>query len=245
MIPFRIKKLTDTANKPTQKDGILWDLYVDDFDQKAYREAGENNPDDCNEFEPITYGEEGHLFQLREIMFESVKTDEGDQLFDGVGIYCKQWKMLTTFNYDEYSTTIYPQGRILIKTGIAIELPKQYDGRVRDGKKFWWYQELNHLPISSFAVAEIRPISDNLEQKGLFIENKIITGGEISFVVINHGHEEITIKKGELIAKMLIKPVYPSKMEEVKEKVRKEKFLEEEEPTEIKLNLPKVKLPHF
>lgn len=238
MIPFRIKKLTDTAKAPTQKEGILWDLYVDDFCSENlkdihYREEAMYNYD-------ITHKDNAY--------FENhLDCFDRNHLPDGLPNECK----------------LYPQGRILIKTGINLELPTEYklslpskgqfnfNGTIVDwffqGEKRLIGQGINNLRrgLISYAVAEIRPRSDNLESSGLFIENKIITGGEISFVVINHGHEAITIEKGEPIAKMLIKPVYPSKMEKVKEKIRKEKFLEEEEPTEIKFNLPKVKLLHF
>ncbi len=165
MIPFRIKKLTDTAKAPTQKEGILWDLYVDDFE--LFEEA-----------------EEKFYFDRTSKPFIQYKVVELD-----------------------------PQGRILIKTGISLELPTEIVAKDRWAFKSD-YKDIWTKDIKSFAVAEIKSRSDNLEQKGLFIENKIITGGEISFVVINHGHEEITIEKGEPIAKMLIKPVYPSKMEE-------------------------------
>jgi len=126
-----------------------------------------------------------------------------------------------------------PMGRVLVKTGISLELPIKYrlslpskgnfnfNGIIED-----WFSEndkrlagqgINNLKkgLLEYAVADIRPRSDNLEQKGLFIENKIITGGEVSFVAINHGHEPITISKGDVIAKMLICSAYPSKMEVV------------------------------
>lgn len=119
--------------------------------------------------------------------------------------------------------------RVLIKTGISLELPALYHDDYIDcdgqPKTSWAFKDelKNHSGIIlskgvyAYAVADIRPRSDNLEQKGLFIENKIITGGEVSFVAINHGHEPITISKGDVIAKMLIRPLYPSKMEIVED----------------------------
>lgn len=220
-IPFKVKLLTDTAKAPTQENqGDLWDLYADDFDQKVYREAEKNNPDNCNEFEPVTYGEEGHLSQLQEIMFESVKTDEGDQLFDGIGIYCKQWKPLTTFNYNEYSTTIHPQGRILVKTGISLELPKQYNE-----EKQWCYYLQPYLKgiresseVSTYAVADIRPRSGLALKHGITVLNTPGTidnsyRKEIGVILYNAGHDTYTINRGDKIAQMLIRPLYPSKME--------------------------------
>jgi len=196
MIPFRVKKLTKTAKAPTQENaGDLWDLYVDDFCSKNIKNIG-------------TCGTVKYKDPFVQDVFHY-----GD------------WKYFEAF---VDSVSLNPRGRILVKTGISLELPKYYfyPKHFKFKSEFYWVYDddelLNRYPecrefikLIQYAVADIRPRSDNLEQKGLFIENKIITGGEVSFVAINHGHEPITISKGDVIAKMLICSAYPSKMEVV------------------------------
>jgi len=119
---------------------------------------------------------------------------------------------------DSDHVVLSPMGRILVKTGVKLELPKQYDGRVRDGQEFWEYQELNHLPILSHAVADIRPRSGLALKHGITVLNSPGTidnsyRKEIGVILYNAGHEPYTITKGDKIAQMLIRPLYPSKME--------------------------------
>ncbi len=176
-IPFRVKKLTDTAKAPTQENqGDLWDLYADDF---------------CLE----------HNADLANIDFNNHKVNHYKNAIIA-----------------DNKAIIQPQGRILVKTGISLELPKQYDGRVRDGQKFWEYQELNHLPILSYAVADIRPRSGLALKHGITVLNTPGTidnsyRKEIGVILYNAGHTPYTISKGDKIAQMLIRPLYPSKME--------------------------------
>lgn len=183
-IPFRVKKLTETAKAPTQENaGDLWDLYADDFDITIWEDR---------KFQ-TTYSLGGFTILKK-------KTKNND--------IPKTYQKLT----------LKPQGKILVKTGIALELPKQYDGRVRDGKKFWEYQELNHLPILSYAVADIRPRSGLALKHGITVLNSPGTidnsyRKEIGVIIHNTGHEPYTISKGDKIAQMLIRPLYPSKME--------------------------------
>lgn len=225
-IPFRVKRLTETAKLPTRENqGDLWDLYVDDFDQLAYFEAEKNNPDNCNEFEPVTYGEEGYLSQKQKILFENIEDDEGEELFDGMGIYCDYWKPLTTFNYDSYSTTIHPQGRILVKTGIAIELPILWSYEYTDHFSERWLFEKDLEKCNeelAYAVADVRPRSGLALKHGLTVLNTPGTidnsyRKEIGVILYNAGHESYTITKGDKIAQMLIRPLYPSSFEEVKD----------------------------
>lgn len=207
MIPFKIKLLTETAKPPHRNcESDLWDLYADDF-------CGEKLKD-------IHYKEEAmynyDITHKQNLNFEDhLDCFDRNHLPDGLPNECK----------------LYSQGRILVKTGIAIELPihteseirKQYIdeygkegiGEINIYDQGWQFNIRENDNIIKYAVADIRPRSDALEQKGLFIENKIITGGEVSFVAINHGHEPITISKKDVIAKMLICSAYPSKMEVV------------------------------
>lgn len=223
MIPFKIKLLTETAKAPERANkGDLWDLFADDFCQLDYFEAEKNNPDNCNEFNPIVYGEEGNLSQKQEIVFERVRTDEYDELFDGMGIYCEYWKHLTTFNYKDYSLELHPQGRILVKTGIALELPIKCDLGISTEWLFktTFFDEEND--IKAYAVADLRPRSGLALKHGITILNSPGTidncyRKEIGVILYNAGYEPYIIKKGDKIAQMLIRPLYPSKMEIVKD----------------------------
>jgi len=114
--------------------------------------------------------------------------------------------------YVDEGLVLYPNGRILVKTGITLELPQL---GVIGHRESWTFYEAEIDKLIAYAVADLRPRSDNLEQKGLFIESKIIKSDEISFIAINHGHEPIIINKGDAIAKMIVYPFYASKMEVV------------------------------
>jgi dUTP pyrophosphatase len=184
MIPFKIKLLTETAKAPTQEnEGDLWDLYADDFDVSMWKDLKHKT-----------------VYKIGDFTVFQRKTRNND--------------IPKTYQ----KVTLNPQGRILVKIGIAIELPKQYDGRVRDGQEFWEYQELNHLPILSYAVADIRPRSGLALKHGITVLNTPGTidnkyRKEIGVILYNAGHEPYTITKRDKIAQMLIRPLYPSKME--------------------------------
>lgn len=217
-IPFRVKKLTETAKEPTRENpGDLWDLYADSFCIQKLQNVNFDG----------TYTRY-NAFEINDIEANSV-------LKDGEHLQCRELCVNSIINDDCNNCFLYPQGIILVKTGISLELPRYYsypksidfpdEKTNRDKSEFCWvydddlmlnrYKEFHKL--IQYAVADIHQCSDALEQRGLFIENKIITGGEVSFVAINNGHEPITISKGDVIAKMLIRPLYPSKMEIVKD----------------------------
>jgi len=118
---------------------------------------------------------------------------------------------------------IQPQGRILVKTGISLELPKavKYD----DEKIEYYYGNIPELKregvyyqFYSYAVADIRPRSGLALKQGITVLNTPGTidnsyRKEIGVILYNAGHEPYTINKGDKIAQMLIRPLYPSKME--------------------------------
>lgn len=135
---------------------------------------------------------------------------------------------------------IKPQGRILVKTGIAIELPIKYSKRQRIGKakkdfntneilyllEEWSYKKKYNNKICShveaYAVADIRPRSGLALKHGITVLNTPGTidnsyRKEIGIILINNGHEPYTIEKGDKIAQMLIRELEPSEFEEVKE----------------------------
>lgn len=123
--------------------------------------------------------------------------------------------------------TLNPQGRILVKTGIAIELPKMLNDYWHFEKEFNYIQktltEQHYYPlVRAYAVADIRPRSGLALKHGITVLNAPGTidnsyRKEIGVILINHGHEPYKIKKGDKIAQMLIRPLYPSSFEIVKD----------------------------
>ena len=111
------------------------------------------------------------------------------------------------------STELTPGSRILIKTGIAIELP--FQPSTSEG---WNFGEGNL--VRNYAVADIRPRSGLALKHGITVLNTPGTidnsyRKEIGIILINHGHEPYMINKGDKIAQMLIRTLAPSKMEVV------------------------------
>jgi deoxyuridine 5'-triphosphate nucleotidohydrolase len=117
--------------------------------------------------------------------------------------------------------TVYPQSRILIRTGIAIELPVLFNEF--GVKKYWVFnQDLKDVRLEAYAVADIRPRSGLALKHGITVINTPGTidnsyRKEIGVILINHGHEPYTIEKGDKIAQMLIRPLYLSSFEIVKD----------------------------
>lgn len=119
-----------------------------------------------------------------------------------------------------------PQDRILVKTGIAIELPKNW-ARRNDVHDCWVFENhesgfnLDDSKISEYAVADIRPRSGLALKHGITVLNTPGTidnsyRKEIGVILINHGIESYLIKKGDKIAQMLIRTLAPSSFEIVK-----------------------------
>jgi dUTP pyrophosphatase len=84
---------------------------------------------------------------------------------------------------------------MLIKTGIAIEIPKGFVGLV-------W-------PRSGLAI-----------KKGVSVLAGVIDSsyrGEIGVVLLNTNYDDLIIKKGDKIAQLLIQPIETVNIEEVKE----------------------------
>ena len=127
------------------------------------------------------------------------------------------------------SIRLHPQYIILVKTGISLELPIQYSSEISRRKfqftvKQWLYNNTPDIFCSGFsnleayAVADIRPRSGLALKHGITVLNSPGTidnsyRKEIGVIIYNAGHEPYTITKGDKIAQMLIRPLYPSKME--------------------------------
>jgi len=193
MIPFKVKLLTETAKAPTQEnEGDLWDLYADDF---------------CLNFNYFIFRK--NLKDRNASMYKSI---------------------------NEKHIDLNPMGRVLVKTGISLELPIKYSKRKRIGKEKeelntnqilylleeWSYKkkynDLFYSYVEAYAVADIRPRSGLALKHGITVLNTPGTidnsyRKEIGVILHNAGHEPYTITKGDKIAQMLIRPLYPSKME--------------------------------
>jgi dUTP pyrophosphatase len=100
--------------------------------------------------------------------------------------------------YDLYSTVdlpITPTARELVSTGIAIEIPKGYYGRI--------------APRSGLAV-----------KAGVDILAGVVDSGyrnEVKVVMINLGQGLVSINKGDRIAQLIIEKCHDAEWEEVKE----------------------------
>lgn len=92
---------------------------------------------------------------------------------------------------------INPGESKLIKTGITIELPKNTEAQVR--------------PRSGLALKNGITV---LNTPGTIDEGY---RGEIGVILINHGKECFSVKKGMKIAQMVIKPILTVKIKEVQE----------------------------
>ena len=92
---------------------------------------------------------------------------------------------------------IRPMERVLIPTGLVLEIPEGYEGQIR--------------PRSGLAL-----------EKGLTVLNAPGTidadyRGEVKVLLVNLGDEEVTVRRGERIAQLVIVPVAKAKLEEVEE----------------------------
>jgi dUTPase len=207
MIPFKIKLLTETAKAPTQEnEGDLWDIYADDF-------CCENLKDQSikKSYTKVIKDRQRYM-QICHISFSDPDPThhgfdlEEKTLYDGDLLHIG-------LDYIE----LLPQGRILVKTGIAIELPIKKDLAISNE----WLFTSDKDNVLSYAVADIRPRSGLALKQGLTVLNTPGTidnsyRKEIGVILYNAGHETYTINKGDKIAQMLIRPLYPSKMEIVK-----------------------------
>ena len=86
-----------------------------------------------------------------------------------------------------HSAMINPGGRLLIKTGLYVEIPIGYEIQVR--------------PRSGLAFS-----------KGITVINSPGTidadyRGEIGVILINHGHEQVILEKGERIGQLVLNKV--------------------------------------
>lgn len=219
-IPFRVKKLTDTAKLPEKaNEGDLWDIFADDFcieylNDLTTKEIIDGKFDNCYAGNKIE-----RYCDVTNISDEYLGSQLSDVIITG--------DTAIAFNNNNGSIDLFPQGRILVKTGIALELPKLcLTGLLPEQEYKWVYNNNKELycsqEIYQYAVADLRPRSGLALKHGITVLNAPATidnsyRKEIGVILYNAGHEPYTIKKGDKIAQMLIRPLYPSQMEVVEE----------------------------
>lgn len=195
-IPFRVKLLTETAKAPEQpNDGDLWDLFADDFCVANLQDGIIRNEIPFDE----SYHFDWHLSEEDKIITKITHYNKVEEPF------CK----------------LNPQGRILVKTGIALELPVKCDVGI---SVEWLYKSKidEDDNIICYAVADLRPRSGLALKHGITVLNSPATidnsyRKEIGVILYNAGHKPYTINKGDKIAQMLIRPLYTSNFEIVKD----------------------------
>lgn len=142
-------------------------------------------------------------------------TEQGANLLDlyccGFSCNCITDQPGTNFFITEdcQSSNLLPGGRVLIKTGIKIELPVLvYTGEYR-----WYsYNEAKryNMQPKDYSQARIESRSGLALKHGIQAFNGIIDQEyrqEIGVILFNYGHEPYTIKIGDRIAQMQICPV--------------------------------------
>ena len=80
-----------------------------------------------------------------------------------------------------------PEGRMLVPTGFALELPEGYEGQVRPRSGLALKHGVTLLNTPGTIDADYR--------------------GEVMVLLINHGSEKFTIRRGDRIAQLVIAPV--------------------------------------
>lgn len=101
--------------------------------------------------------------------------------------------------------TLKKNGRGVLRTGIAIEIPTGYEVQVRPRSGLAMNQGFTVLNAPGTVDAQYR--------------------NEIKVLAINLGDKMISIKKGDRIAQMCVKPVYKMKFCEVKQLSESERGL--------------------
>ncbi len=86
-----------------------------------------------------------------------------------------------------HDATINPGDKLLVKTGLYVEIPIGYE-------------------------IQVRPRSGLAYSKGITVINSPGTidadyRGEIGVILINHGHEQVTLEKGERIGQLVLNKV--------------------------------------
>jgi len=97
----------------------------------------------------------------------------------------------------EAETTIPSGGWKLIPTGVSIALPEGYEAQVRPRSGLALKQGISILNTPGTVDADYR--------------------GEVGVILMNHGPQELSIKRGDRIAQMIINKIERIEFEEVAE----------------------------
>jgi dUTP pyrophosphatase len=86
-----------------------------------------------------------------------------------------------------HDATINPGQKLLVKTGLYVEIPIGYEIQVRPRSGLAYSKGITVLNSPGTIDADYR--------------------GEIGVILINHGHEQVTLKKGERIGQLVLNKV--------------------------------------
>ena len=90
---------------------------------------------------------------------------------------------------------VRPKQRLLLRTGIAIEIPTGYELQIRPRSGLAWKHGLTLVNAPGTVDTQYR--------------------NEIKLLIVNLGKKPVSLKRGDRAAQMCIKPVYKIKFEEV------------------------------
>lgn len=99
----------------------------------------------------------------------------------------------------EELVVLAPGERTLVPTGLAMAIPEGYEAQVRPRSGLAWRHGVTVVNSPGTIDADYR--------------------GEISIILINHGHDTISIQPGERIAQLVFAPVIRAELAEVEELV--------------------------
>ena len=93
------------------------------------------------------------------------------------------------------SLVIFPRARMLVPTGLIVELPQNHEGQIRPRSGLAFKHGITVLNSPGTIDADYR--------------------GEVQILLINHGNEPFEINRGMRIAQMVVAPVVQVVVEEV------------------------------
>ncbi len=96
---------------------------------------------------------------------------------------------------DDAPITLCPGDRIAVPTGLTMAIPRGYEGQVRPRSGLALKSGITCLNSPGTIDADYR--------------------GEVKVILINHGAEDVAIRRGDRIAQLLITPVEQAVWEEV------------------------------
>ncbi len=102
---------------------------------------------------------------------------------------------LRAANLEQAPINLVPGERILVPTGLVIELPNNHEGQIRPRSGLAYKHGITVLNSPGTIDADYR--------------------GEVQILLINHGNEPFKITRGMRIAQMIVAPVVQVLVEEV------------------------------